>query len=192
MNRMLATSLTAVVFSVAATTAAAAPAQTGYVCDRTDMNMMATREYGSLWDTPSALECDFRLFVEYPEPLVWTDAEYFFGGTFWWAEPADVQALGWSDSDVIKYLNQIDQRLFFGKAGTPEAQLKELSLRRGPVFHDADGTIRRQAYYVFKPLEPGLYKWHYEYDDHMWWSDVARGQICIVPAHASQLPSSCS
>ena len=89
--------------------------------------------------------------------------------------------MGWSTSDVIKYLDQLGEHLFWGPASTPDAKLKEMPLRRGQTFVENDGTTRRQTYYAFAPQEPGLYKSRYEYDDHTLWSDVVRGKVCIEP-----------
>ncbi len=59
--------------------------------------------------------------------------------------------------------------------------MKELTLHRGPTFHEDDGTIKQQTYYVFAPQQPGLYKWRYEYNDHGIYADVVRGEVCIAP-----------
>ncbi len=184
MKRALAALLSATLLSaVVAVSAIAVSGGDGHVCDKKDMNTLKTVSYAVFDDTPSARDCEFRLFLgtALGHPLRWTEDEYFFGGTFWWLELADVEERDLSVGDVMKYLGQIEERLFWGKASTPDAQLTELKLQRGPTFHEDDGLIKRQSYYVFPPQEPGLYKWRYEYDDHTIYADVVRGEVCIAP-----------
>ncbi len=96
MKRALVALLSATLFSaVLAVSAIALSGGDGHVCDTKDMSTLKTVPFAELWDTPSAMECEFRLFVgtEPGHPLRWTEDEYFFGGTFWWPEPEDVESL---------------------------------------------------------------------------------------------------
>ena len=114
MKRALAALLSAVLLSGAvAISAIAAHGDDGYVCDQKDMHTMKTVPFEFVWDTQSAAECDFRL-LSTEAPLSWTADEYFFGGTFWWLEPEDVEEAGMNPGDVMKYLGQIDEHLFWG------------------------------------------------------------------------------
>ena len=184
MKRVLAALLSAAMLSGAvAVSAVAGKGGDGHVCDKKDMTTLKTVPFAVLWDTPSARDCEFRLILGTApgQPLSWTEDEFFFGGTFWWLEPTDVEELDMSVGDVRKYLRQIDEHLYWGKASTPDAEFVELKLHRGPIFREEDG-IKRQTYYVFRPQEPGLYKWRYEYDDHgIHGADVVRGEVCIAP-----------
>ena len=87
------------------------------MCDKKDMNTLKTVPFALFDDTPSAMDCEFRLFVgtEPGQPLRWTEDELFFGGTFWWPEPEDVEELEMSVGDVMKYLGQIDEHLYWGR-----------------------------------------------------------------------------
>ena len=159
------------------------------MCGQRDMGTLITIDYDSLWDTPSAANCEFRLFLEPDSPLTWTANEYFLGGSFWFVfckpsgcSPEGISTFDMSMKEARQYLAQIKQRLFWGKASTPDANLKELQLQKGPIFLEGDGRIAQQTYYVFPPQAPGLYKWRYEYDDHTIWKDVARGEIAVAKA----------
>ena len=146
MKRALTALFATALLSIAvAVPAIAGQGSDGYVCDQRDMHTMATVAYDSLWETPSALNCDFRLFIEPEAPLVWAENESFFGGDFWWITGADRSALGWSRNDVIAYLNGVEEHLFWGPASTPDSGLTELKLKRGPLFTETDGTTRRHG-----------------------------------------------
>src|SRR5688572_24792594 len=104
MKRALVTLLLAALLSgAAAMSAIAGKGGDGHVCDKKDMNTLRTVPY-AVFETPWALECEFRLFVgtEPGHPLSWTEDEYFFGGTFWWLE--DVEDAGVSNRDAMEYL----------------------------------------------------------------------------------------
>jgi hypothetical protein len=138
------------------------------VCDKNAMKTILNLGY-EVWDTPYE-RCTFRLFVpggKYGQDPVWTEGEYFHGGTFFEVYPEDVAERGWSRADVKDYFAQIDQHLFWGKNSTPDGQLVELTLKRGPILWDSDGigTIRQETYFDFPPQAPGLYEWRYTYDD---------------------------
>ena len=184
MKRALVALLSATLLSaVVAVSAIAVSGGDGHVCDKKDMNTLKTVPYAVFDDTPSARDCEFRLFVGTApgHPLRWTERRVLLRRHLLVARAADVEERDLSVGDVMKYLGQIEERLFWGKASTPDAQLTELKLQRGPTFHEDDGLIRRQSYYVFAPQKPGLYKWRYEYDDHTIYADVVRGEVCITP-----------
>ena len=64
MKRVLAALLSAAMLSGAvAVSAVAGQGGDGHVCDKKDMNKLKTVPFALFDDTPSAMDCEFRLFV---------------------------------------------------------------------------------------------------------------------------------
>lgn len=189
MKRTLAVLLSAALLAGAADVSATARhPDDGVVCDQQAMGTLLTLGYG-VFDGSPYVRCQFRLFIPHTTPHVWTENEYFHGGDFWFLTPEDIETLGMSRGDVIRYFGQIEERLFWGKANTPDAQLNELKLKRTAIIELGEdlaglpaGTFIRETYFVFAPQEPGLYKWRYEFADPLFGSypDVT-SEVCIEP-----------
>jgi len=91
-----------------------------------------------------------------------------------------------SHGDVIKYFRSIKERLFWGKASTPDAALEELPLMRTAITQlsrDTSGvpagTFIRETYFDFAPQKPGLYKWRYEFADSFGPYPDVTSEVCI-------------
>ncbi len=190
MKRALAALLSAALLSgVMAVPATAEPV----VCDQKAMRTILNLRYG-VFETPYA-RCTFRLFLPgaaFGQDPVWTEAEYFHGGNFFEVVPAEVLERGWTRADVNSYYAQIQQHLFWGESSTPDAQMVELPLQRGPIFQldeavpELDwpaGTFLQETYFDFAPQAPGLYKWRYTFDDSILYGSLLRvGHVLINPA----------
>ena len=185
--------LLAVLFSAAMLSGVSAvPATAGpIVCDQTAMRTILSLRYG-VFGTPYE-RCTFRLFLPGgTQETTWTAAEYFHGGTFFEVLPAVVAARGWTRADINSYYGQIEQHLFWGKTNTPDSQMVELPLKRGPIFQLAEavpenewpaGTFLQETYFDFAPQAPGFYKWRYTFDDAILIGSLLRaGHVTIVPA----------
>lgn len=172
MKRALTALLSAALLSgVVAVPATAAP----IVCDLTAMQVILALGYDV--NESGYYKCTFRLFQSnqgvHPK---WTEDEYIHGGNFFFVEPKDIAEHGWSRADVESYYQQIEQHLFWGTASTPDAQMVELTLKRGPIDQILTaarskrlgfpvGTFIQETYFDFPPQAPGLYKWRYSQDD---------------------------
>jgi hypothetical protein len=168
------------------------PAAAGQVaCNQKTMRTIEALRYG-VFGTPYE-RCTFRLFLPGgTQETAWTAAEYLHGGTYFEVLPADVEAHGWGEADVINYYGQIEQHLFWGKNSTPDAQLVELRLTRGPIFQLKEavpelnwpaGTYLQETYFNFGPQTPGLYKWRYTFNDPILYGSLSRvGHVAIDPA----------
>jgi hypothetical protein len=156
------------------------------VCDQEALGTILTLGYG-VFKTPY-VRCQFRLFIS--QPQLWNDADYFHGGTFTGIDPGTIEERGWNQADIDRYYRQVEQHLYWGTASTPDAQLTELSLMRGPIFRLDErsgtfpgGTMLQETYFDFAPQEPGLYKWRYTYDDAiLFGSFLTTGEVRIRPA----------
>jgi hypothetical protein len=153
------------------------------------MKTILTLRYG-VFGTPYE-RCTFRLFLPGgTQGTTWTEAEYFHGGTFFEVLPEVAAAHGWTRADVNSYYGQIEQHLFWGENNTPDAQMVELPLTRGPIFRLDEavddwpaGTYLQETYVNFAPQAPGLYKWRYTFDDAILFGSLLRvGHVTIVPA----------
>ena len=188
MKRALVALLSAALLSgVVAVPATAGPV----VCDQKAMRTILALRY-EVFSTPLS-RCTFRLFLPGNiQETTWTGAEYFHGGTFFEVLPGVVAARGWKRADVNGYYGQIEQHLFWGESNTPDAQMVELPLKRGPIFQLDEaspengwpaGTFLQETYFDFSPRPPGLYKWRYTFDDSILFGSLLRvGHVTIVPA----------
>ena len=187
MTRALVALLSAALLCGAeAVSATAGQHDKGVVCDQNAMRTIRTLGY-AVFETPFVV-CQFRLFWPHDDPHVWTEREYFHGGDFWFLTPEDIETLGMSHGDVIRYFGSIKERLFWGKASTPDAELEELPLERTAITQlDRDtsglpaGTFIRETYFDFAPQKPGLYKWRYEFADSFGSYPDVTSEVCINP-----------
>ena len=193
MKRALAALLSATLLSaVMAVPATAEPV----VCDQKAMRTILNLGYG-VFGTPY-VRCTFRLFAPAGRQAAvlstpaWTEAEYFHGGNFFEILPETIAEHGWRLADIKTYYAQIEQHLFWGESSTPDAQMVELPLQRGPIYQLAEahpennwpaGTYLQETYFDFAPQAPGLYKWRYTFDDSILYGSLFRvGHVLINPA----------
>lgn len=181
----------ALLSGIAAVPAIAQSPQTAVVCDQKAMRTIVTLRYDVF--STSLQRCTFRFFLPGgTQATAWTAAEYFHGGTWFEVVPDEVAARGWDRADVTSYYEQITQHLYWGTSTTPDTEMVEMDLKRGPIYQLKEavpennwpaGTYLQETYFQFAPQAPGDYKWRYTWDDSVLWGSLERiGHVRIDPA----------
>jgi hypothetical protein len=77
--------------------------------------------------------CTFKLFLD--DTYTWTEDEWFHGDMFVNLLPVDVARLGWQWADIKQFYASLEYHFFWGKWGTPDAQMVEVTLKQTPIIH---------------------------------------------------------